>query len=60
MFVKETKTYQKAKRKSLMSIEKHIKNWEKILCYNYKELFSFRKSTIILTSNDLKSSFDEE
>ena len=28
--------------------------------YNYKKLYSFRKSTIILKSNDLKSSFDEE
>ena len=34
-----------------MSIEKNIK-WEKTPYYNYKELFSFRKSTIISKSND--------
>ena len=37
--------YQKTKRKNLLSIEK-------TLCYNYKELFSLKKSTVILKSND--------
>ena len=41
------------KNKSLLIIEK-------MPYYNYKKLFSFKKSTIILKSNDLESSFDEE
>ena len=36
--------YQKTKHKNLLSIEK--------TCYNYKELFSLKKSTVILKSND--------
>ena len=52
MVVNNTKIYQKMKNKCLMSIEKNIIKWEKTPNYNYKELFSFRKSTIISKSND--------
>ena len=52
------KIYQWMRIKSLLSAEKNIIKWQKTLCYNYKKLF--RKSTIILKSNDLESSFDEE
>ena len=60
MVMNDTKIYHKMKNKSLLSIEKNIIKWEEMPYYNYKKLYSFRKSTIILKSNDLKSSFDEE
>ena len=34
-----TKMYQKKKNKSLLSIEKNITEWEKMLYYNYKKVF---------------------
>ena len=36
----------------MLSIEKKIIKWEKTRDYNYKKLFLFRKSTVVLKSND--------
>ena len=36
----------------MLSIEKKIIKWEKTPDYNYKKLFLFRKSTVVLKSND--------
>ena len=58
--LKDTKIYQTMKNKSLLNTEKNIIKWEKTPYYNYKKLFSFRKSKTILKSHDLESSFDEE
>ena len=53
MVVNDTKSYQKIKNKRLLSIEKKkIIKWEKTPDYNYKQLFLFRKSTVVLKSND--------
>ena len=40
------------KSKRLLSIEKYIINEKKTPYYNYKKLFSIRKSTTVLKSND--------
>ena len=42
--VKGTKLYEKMKKKSWFSIDKIIIKSEKMPYYNYKKLFSFRKS----------------
>ena len=39
MFVNVTKISQKIKNKSLLSIQKHIMEYEKRLCYNYEKVF---------------------
>ena len=52
MVVSNTKIFQKMKKKSLLSIEKNIIKWEKAPYYNYKTLFSFKKSKIIFLKND--------
>ena len=40
------------KNKGLLSIEKNLIKREKVPYYNYDKIFSFRKSTIILKTND--------
>ena len=52
MVMNDTKAYQKMRNKSLLSIEKIMIKRKKTPYYNYKKLFPFRKSTIILKSND--------
>ena len=41
--VNVTKTSQKMKNKSLLSIEKYVIELEKTFYYNYKRVFEFRK-----------------
>ena len=57
MVVNDTKSYQKIENKSLLSIGKNIIKLEKMPYYNCKKLFPY---PIILKSNDLEYSFDEE
>ena len=47
-------------KQKLVEYRKIISKWEKIFYFNYKKLFSFRKSKNILKTNDLESYFDEE
>ena len=49
MVVNDTKIYKKMKSKSWMSVEKNIIEWGKKLYYNYKKLFSFKKSGLLST-----------
>ena len=51
MVVNNKKFQQKMKNKSLLIMEKYYK-MKKMTYYNYRKLFSFRKFTIILRSND--------
>ena len=55
--VNDTKINQKKRNKSLLSIEKKISNVKKILIMIIKKMFSFRKCTSILKSNDLELCF---
>ena len=43
MVVNVKKISQKMKNKSLLSIQKNIIEWEKMLYHNYKKVFKFRK-----------------
>ena len=47
-------------KKSIASKKLRIIRWEKTPYYNYKKLFSFTKSTVILRKNDLENYFDEK
>ena len=60
---KVTKIYKnlpKDEKQKLVEYRKYIIRLEKMPFYNYKKLFSFKKPTSILKSNDLKKLFDEE
>ena len=48
MVVKDTKIYWKMKNKGCLSIEKKYYKMRKTPYYNYRKLFSFRKSVFFL------------
>ena len=47
MLADVTKISLKMKNKSLLSIEKNITEWEKILYYNYERYFSLENSAFL-------------
>ena len=50
--INNPKIYRKMKNKSLWNVEENVIKSEKLPYYSCKKLFSFRKSIIILKSND--------